>query len=343
MDYDLKWSNLNAELKFKETEAGGLTAALAELENHQRECGFIQDDLQDVERLVFKHPQNSELNFRAQVNPKRARRAGGAGIKTPPPGEECFNGGCFLCRENIRWQQNQRQFGFEIATTNNLYNAWMNPFPLLPNHVVVAARQHIPQAFKLFADEREGIELLQILSDLCETARRLPNHIGFYNGVGAGASIPEHLHFQFFQRIPEDPLFPLEQRPFKSSDDAGAPEMIFDYPISVLRWRGELNEIISDADIWVRKWADENVIDRNFLTCNFIATGSPNSDDIALYFVPRRRDRQFWNGDKGIVGGLEILGELVLASEEECEMVENGIVDYGFIEHALSAVCAPLN
>ena len=78
MDYDLKWSNLNAELKFKETEAGGLTAALAELENHQRECGFIQDDLQDVERLVFKHPQNSKLNFRAQVNPKRARRAGGS-------------------------------------------------------------------------------------------------------------------------------------------------------------------------------------------------------------------------------------------------------------------------
>lgn len=343
MDYDLIWSNLNAELRFKETETGGLSAALAGLENHQRKCGFIQDDLQEVKRLVFKDPKNGALNFRAQVNPKRARRKGGAGIKTPPPGEERFNDGCFLCRENIRWQQNQRQIGFEITTSNDIYNAWMNPFPLLPNHVVVAARQHIPQAFKLFADDREGLELNRILSDLCETAQRLPNHIGFYNGVGAGASIPEHLHFQFFQRIPEDPLFPLEQRSFESSDGNGTPEMISNYPISVVRWRGKFKNIVSEADVWVRTWADENVIDRNFLTCNFIATGSPNSDEIVLYFVPRRRDRQFWNGDKGIVGGLEILGELVLASEEECALVENGIVDYGFIEDALSAVCAPLN
>ena len=33
MDYDLLWSNLNAELRFKETESGGLSAALAGLEN----------------------------------------------------------------------------------------------------------------------------------------------------------------------------------------------------------------------------------------------------------------------------------------------------------------------
>ena len=81
MDYDLLWSNLNAELRFKETESGGLSAALAGLEKHQRKCGFIQDDLQEVKRLVFKDPQNGALNFRAQVNPKRARRKGGAGIK----------------------------------------------------------------------------------------------------------------------------------------------------------------------------------------------------------------------------------------------------------------------
>ena len=74
--------------------------------------------------------------------------------------------------------------------------------------------------------------------------------------------------------------------------------------------------------------------DRDLLTCNFIAMGSAENDDIMLYFVPRRRDRQFWNGNKGIVGGLEVLGELVLASDDECALVENGVVDYGFIEHA---------
>ena len=90
------------------------------------------------------------------------------------------------------------------------------------------------------------------------------------------------------------------------------------------------------------KWADAHRADRDLLTCNFIAMGSAENDDVVLYFVPRRRDRQFWNGNKGIVGGLEVLGELVLASDDECALVENGVVDYGFIEHALSAVCAPM-
>ena len=342
MDYDLVWSDLNAELRYAEAEAGGLSAALAILEDHQRQCGFIQDDLQGVKRLVFQHPDNRALSFRAQLNPKRARRHGGAGVTTPPPGEERLNDGCFLCRENIRWQQSQRQIGFEITTTTDIYNAWMNPFPLLPNHVVVAARQHIPQAFKLFGDEQSSLSLGRILSDLCETAQRLPNHVGFYNGVGAGASIPEHLHFQFFQRVPEEPVFPLEQRSFMSLHGKGAPEIIVDYPISVARWRGELREIVSDAQGWVPKWADAHRADRDLLTCNFIAMGSAENDNVVLYFVPRRRDRQFWNGNKGIVGGLEVLGELVLASDDECALVENGVVDYGFIEHALAAVCAPM-
>ena len=78
MDYDLLWCDLNADLRYAESEAGGLGAALAGLETHQRQCGFIQDDLQSVKRLVFQHPKNSALSFRAQLNPKRARRHGGA-------------------------------------------------------------------------------------------------------------------------------------------------------------------------------------------------------------------------------------------------------------------------
>ena len=58
MNYDLEWSDLNAELRYAEAEAGGLGAALARLEDHQRQCGFIQDDLQGVKRLVFQNPDN---------------------------------------------------------------------------------------------------------------------------------------------------------------------------------------------------------------------------------------------------------------------------------------------
>ena len=64
--------------------------------------------------------------------------------------------------------------------------------------------------------------------------------------------------------------------------------------------------------------------------------------ETTLFFIPRRRDRQFWNGRNGIVGGLEILGELVLASSEECLLVEKNMIDFFFIERALSAVNTPI-
>ena len=341
MDYEVSWSILNDKLRATASTAGGLGAALSELETHQRQIGFIQDDLQEVKRLIFGHPTQENLNFRVQVNPKRSRRHRGAGVVTPPPGEDKLNNGCFLCRENIRWQQGQRQLGLEIVASGGNYYAWMNPFPLLPNHVVVASQHHVPQGLKLFSNRKEDSDLEQVLTDLCETARQLPKHVGFYNGIGAGASIPGHLHFQFFQRDPKTPKFPLEERSFKRATDSSGPEFILDYPICVGRWRGLLSEVVSNSCDWITRWAMKNRCGKERLTANFVATCSPANDDLVLYFVPRNRDKQFWNGDKGIVGGLEVLGELVMASDEECALVENGVIDYKFIENALSFVNTP--
>ena len=61
-------------------------------------------------------------------------------------------------------------------------------------------------------------------------------------------------------------------------------------------------------------------------------------ENVTLYFIPRDKENQFWNGGKGIVGGLEILGELVMASEDERTLIEKGNIDYFFINAALSNV-----
>ena len=222
MEYDLAWSEFNARLRETETGIGGLTAALAELEIHQRETGFIKDDLTGVERHVFRHPDDSNRFFRVQYNAKRLLRFNGSGVATPPAGVDHINDGCFLCRENIRWQQQHAQVGFEIRMTGDEYHAWMNPFPLLPNHVVIAADEHVTQEWDM--DGTGGADLNCLLFDLCDTAKRMPGHVGFYNGVDAGASIPEHLHFQFFRRPDEDPVFPLESWAFEepSFDDMPA-------------------------------------------------------------------------------------------------------------------------
>ena len=61
-------------------------------------------------------------------------------------------------------------------------------------------------------------------------------------------------------------------------------------------------------------------------------------ESVTLFFIPRDNEKHFWNGGIGIVGGLEILGELVMASDDERTLLEKGDVDYSFINTALSNV-----
>jgi hypothetical protein len=338
MNYETAWTNLNNKLREIERFHGGLSAALCELEIHQRETGFIKESLEGIERVVFSHPKEKNYTLRAQINPRRARRHDGSNALTLPKKHKFRNDGCFLCAENIKWQQQQRQIGFEITASKGRYNALMNPFPLLPNHVVFASKDHIPQEFSLLSQKRGAKELEEVLEDLCQLAHRLPNHIGFYNGVGAGASIPGHFHFQFFHRAPESPSFPIEEREFTTAKNGDDPEFILGYPINILRWQGDLGKVVSNAACWISNWIKSEIEPNQHLSTNFIATAGPSQEEITLYFVPRNKNKQFWNGNRGIVGGLEVLGELVMASEDELAMVESGMLDYNFIEKALSTV-----
>ena len=341
MEYYRTWSDLNERLRETEAAEGGLDAVLAELEAHQRETGFIKDDLANVERHVFRHPDDPLLTFRAQHNPKRALRFDGSGVRSPPANAESLNGGCFLCRENIRWQQQHAQVGFEINMTGDLYHAWMNPFPLLPNHVVIAEENHISQEWDIGGGGQERVTLSRLLGDLCEAAQRMPNHVGFYNGVDAGASNPSHLHFQFFRRPPADPVFPLERRTFRVPDEDGGPETAIDYPLAVALWRGGVGEVVANATFWVRRWADRNGGRLDRLSSNFIAAGQGLQGGVSLYFIPRDRQKSRWNESYGLVGGLELLGELVFFSEEEKAMLDCGEVDYFYVERALASVHMP--
>ena len=341
MDFDLTWLNLNERLRETESNGGGLDGALHELEDHQHASGFIKDDLSSVERHVFRHPDWPELTFSAQYNPKRALRFNGSGECTPSAETESLNDGCFLCRENIRWQQRGAQVGFEISATEDVYHAWMNPFPLLPNHVVIAEEDHISQEWDMTGENRETVTLTRLLNGLCEIACRLPNHVGFYNGVDAGASIPGHLHFHFFHRLSSDPIFSLEKRQFHPTVETGGPQIAADYPVPVALWRGDVAEVVASAASWVRRWTEGNENRLRQLSSNFIAAGHGIGGGVSLYFIPRDRSKQRWNAAFGLVGGLELLGELVFSSDKEKALLDQGAVNYFYVEQALASVHTP--
>ncbi len=336
--YEDIWGQLNSRLR--EVEAGGgLDGALLELEQHQKDSGFIKLGLSSVERTNFFHPKDPSRFFRVQVNPERALRFGGAGIKTPPPGDEIKNGGCFLCRDNIRWQQQGTEMGYELHIGNNHYYAWMNPFPLLPTHVVIANTDHTSQEWPIC--ENGNLDVSRLLEDLVRLATRMPGYVGFYNGVSAGASIPGHLHFQFFKRPESDPEFPLERVARAHHRLAPGVTYVESYPLDAAMWTGQPDDVITKASAWVADWADANRERLPGLTSNFIVSSDTRGSGISLYFVPRDRARAHGHGLSGLIGGLEVLGELVFSSAEDRAQLDAGEVDYFSLEKTLASVHTP--
>jgi hypothetical protein len=212
----------------------------------------------------------------------------------------------------------------------------MNPFPLLPNHVVIAADAHIGQHWDL--DGVRGLKLGRLLYDLCDIAHHLPWHIGFYNGVDAGASIPGHLHFQFCRRPDDGLVFPLERWNFAPAKSDGAPDWAEGYPIPVARWRGSVDKIVTDALALIQRWVDGNQARLEQISANFVAAADRIDGGVLLYFVPRDRERSTLATHVGTVGGLEVLGEIVLTSDKERRLLDKGEIGYFYVENTLSQV-----
>lgn len=83
---------------------------------------------------------------------------------------------CFLCAHNRPPQQ--------IALDWEDMEILVNPFPIFPNHLTIAAKEHTPQSMA------GRVEQMRRLS------RELPGYTIFYNGAKCGASAPDHMHFQ---------------------------------------------------------------------------------------------------------------------------------------------------
>jgi hypothetical protein len=340
--YQSQWRELNTSLREIESNGGGLSAVFAALHAQQLEMGFIRDDLDGVHRIELCHPEMGTRCLRIQFNPERAVRFVGAGIQMPPPDSAVENDGCFLCPANIRWQQQGRQFGFELEVNKRPFIAWMNPFPLMPGHVVLASEDHQGQEWSLHPSGR--LTPQQIIHDLVEIVARAPGYTGFYNGVKAGASIPGHLHYQLF-RPPEDHRrYPLEIEAIaeRNTSPANACWRLGTYPMESMHWFGLPADIAGPAADWIGAWAAHQ--DRlEDLSANIVAISEEQGGQVSLYFVPRDRNKNRANGLAGKVGGLEVLGELVFSTTEEEELLQSGQLDYFILEQVLSEVRTPLN
>ena len=113
------------------------------------------------------------IPLRVQCNPARIVSTGASIDKASIAARPCF-----LCAQN----RPEEQHSLDL---NEDFEWLVNPFPILPNHYTIAAKQHRPQRF------------LDAYDAMLLATKALPEgYIVFYNGPKCGASAPDHLHLQ---------------------------------------------------------------------------------------------------------------------------------------------------
>jgi hypothetical protein len=138
---------------------------------------MLRDAVEGLAEVKYKQLSVKGSEVFAQFNPKRivstAATVDAATIKRRP---------CFLCPDNLPPEERGVEFGADFV-------ALCNPFPVLPRHLVITSRQHIPQSI-----EGNFGTMLDLARDSGES------FFALYNGPACGASAPDHLHFQACER-----------------------------------------------------------------------------------------------------------------------------------------------
>lgn len=343
--YERAREDLSVRLRCLGDLEGDLVSLIEGLCTHQLHAGIVQDDLHALERFQLTSTVDPTRVFYADYNPARSRRHQGAGRAEAPPGWARVHGGCYLCSENILWQQRFGQFPARVPLPSGDFLAWANPFPLGHFHVTLATEAHVPQSWMREEREESLDSLRRRLVDLVHLADRLPRYLVFENGTGAGATLPHHHHFQALRKWPGLVRYPIEEaaRRQEEADRVGSetqPFVLRDYPVAALCWHGTEEEIVASLEADLFRWLvkDGGAEDWRHLTTNLIASREAAADKrLRLFLIPRNAHITRATGLAGAVASLELAGELVFAQEQERDRIAAGQVSYASVWETLAS------
>ena len=155
-----------------------------EIDNRKEIRKFVNDQLSHwpmacANFRALKGVQTRKLNIGGlevvlQHNPARmissAARLDKSSIAARP---------CFLCN---RFPE-QTYIRFD-GRKGKKYDILLNPYPIFPEHLVIALSKHSPQS------------IWKRYIDILDLSRKYQGYTFFYNGPHSGASAPDHHHFQ---------------------------------------------------------------------------------------------------------------------------------------------------
>ena len=179
---------------------------------------LARNNFQNLEKIEKKPMQAGELKGYIQFNPARA-----VSTLAKVDDSTISRRKCFLCSHHRPDEQKSMEIlpGWELL---------VNPYPILPYHFTISSKAHTAQRLNIITGKR--------------LAELLDGMVVFYNADGAGASAPDHAHFQAVP-IEELPLINLLDRdnidirnvemPFKIIIDPDESENIKE-PVNAYFW-----------------------------------------------------------------------------------------------------------
>lgn len=147
--------------------------ASALFDRQMKEWKQLRQNYEALTKIKQRSFSFEGFEIRAQFNPARA-----VSTLANVSKEQVERRPCFLCAAN----RPEEQEG--ISLFEGRYTLLINPFPIFKQHFTIASATHIPQS------------LAGRVGDILVLSHMLSDYIVFYNGPGAGASAPDHLHFQ---------------------------------------------------------------------------------------------------------------------------------------------------
>lgn len=213
---------------------------------------------------------------------------------------------CFLCEKNRPKEQGAIDY-------KGAFDICINPFPICTKHFTVISKKH---EFQRLNDEK--IEYLYSLSN------DLDGWIVLYNGAKAGASAPDHFHFQvvnpdYFNYPVETPMPGLINKISFFCKDA-------DEAMAELK-----RQLLTLSD---GKWRSLNIgdtADSNEPQINLFCERKKGGFMTTIFPRNCHRPRQFFAEDETKLmmspGAIDMTGHLIAAREEDFEKIDKSVIE----------------
>jgi hypothetical protein len=280
---------------------------------------MLRDAVAGLARVEYKGLWARGSEVLAQFNPQRIVSTGAKvdaeTIKQRP---------CFLCPENLPPEERGIEFGADFI-------ALYNPFPVLPLHLVIASRRHIPQTI-----DGNFVTLLDLARDLGD------EFFAIYNGAKCGASAPDHLHFQACERqsLPIIPEIETWDKRDMSNDSGLEIFALKDYRLNALIARGnDRDALIEWFDRSLRRLAEITGAEAEPMVNLVVTRDGLRWTVIVLPRDKHRPDRYFAEGDAKLTvspAAIDLSGVLVVPQPDHFNRITSHEVEEIYAEVTLN-------